>query len=248
MAINLDSGNAQDCVKFEVVKNAALTKTRGTTQWCPRTVAPCLSLRQIATQMQLQGSKYSVAEISGILDHFSEVCIQSLAAGHAVSVGGLFKLRPAVTGAFENIDSPFDPATNKVTVRGCVGAELKNAIADAKVQRVTNVAMPKFSIVYSGQSGEPNKLANEGDLIILGSRFIYDESDPQQGFFTNVEGTRIRAEVYKLDAKGSNAFVHSNQAMFEGDSATLTFVTKINDDYAAFEYPHKLTFEAPVNV
>jgi hypothetical protein len=242
--LNADNG-ATSAIKYEVVKNHALSKVKGVNKFYARVMASSKSLREVADTMVREGCKYEPGEVVAILEKFADVTTRLLQEGHSVNVGSLVHFRPSIRGTFESVDDSFSKADHRLVVTASIGSALRNAVANATVVRVTQVSFPEMSIVYNAITGTPNTLCPDGDLIVMGKRLTWDDEAEDEGFFTIVEGSKVRCEVYSLDKEKTSAFMHSKQFMMEGDEAQLIFSTRNtgNGELATFAYSTPIVYE-----
>ncbi len=173
--LNVDNG-AQAAIKYDVVKQAAISKVKGHDVWCARVSAPTKSLREVADTMVREGSKYDSAEVVSILEKFATVTARLLQEGNAINVGSLVYLRPSIRGTFPTQDAGFSKASNKVVITATIGSVLRNVAATAPVQRLSAIALPEIATVYNGLTGTHNTVGSQGPLVIMGKRFIWDET------------------------------------------------------------------------
>jgi hypothetical protein len=243
--LNVDNGSSA-AIRYEVVKNFAQSKAKGVNIYNARVQAPTKSLREVADTMVREGCKYEPGEVVAILEKFANVTTRLLQEGNAINVGSLVRFRPSICGTFKSLDTGFSKADHRIIVKASVGTALRNVAATAPVERVTSLGLPELQKVYNAVTGKMNTMCSEGDIIVMGKRFIWNEEAEDEGFFTEVEGNVMKCEVFNLDKDNASAFMHTKQFMMEGDEAQLIFRTRNTStgELAVFKYDVPLAFEA----
>ena len=92
--------------------------------------------------------------------------------------------------------------------------------------RVTTVPYPEIQMVYNGLTGNPNTVASQGPLIVMGRNFIWNEAAEDEGFFTDATGEYRACELTSLDAACQFAFLHIVHELEAGAIVRLYFITR----------------------
>ncbi len=243
--LNADNGTSA-AIRYDVVKNYAQSKAKGTNIFNARVQAPTKSLREVADTMVREGCKYDSAEVVAILEKFASVTTRLLQEGNAINVGSLVRFRPSIRGKFNTPETAFSKADHRIVVNASIGSALRDVAATAQVMRVSNIGLPEIATVYNGLTGTHNTVGSQGPLVIMGKRFIWDEEAEDEGFFTEVDGLREKCELTSLNEEGTTAFINIPQEMMEGIEARLYFFTRntASGELAMIRYDAVLTYEA----
>lgn len=83
---------------------------------------------------------------------------------------------------------------------------------------------PVIEKVTSVDSGKENEITSRGSVIVEGSNLLWDDSQPDEGFFINLMGIETKMTVVTPDPDGKRVEVKAKwQAMTPGDKPDLYF-------------------------
>lgn len=249
MSIVKPTNGATAAIRYEVVKNYSQSKLLGRDVYCSKVQATPLSLATVADTMVREGCKYETNEVVSILEKFATVATRLLQEGNAINLGSLVRFRPSIRGKFESIDEAFSKDKHRIVVTASVGSALRNVASTAAVSRITTIPLPEINIAYNGLTGEPNTVASQGPLIVMGKHFIWNDAAEDEGFFTDAAGEYRACELTSLDAARQTAFLHIAHEIPEGTIVKLYFSTRntSNGERAVIDYDLPITCEAYAN-
>ena len=244
--LNVENGDSA-AIRYDVVKNALLEKSKGEVSYFARVHANTKSLREVAETMVREGSKYSAYEVYCILESFATVVTRLLQEGNAVNVGSLVRFRPSIQGKFEGEGDSFQRGTHRILVRACIGSALRNIASTASAMRVTPaLPMPELLAVFNGATGNEDMVSNEATFAVRGKALVYDKDAADEGFFLNLDGQDLRCPVVTIDEAACNVMLMVPHQVAPGNELELTFRTRhtSNGSLAIVGYPTSLTCEA----
>ena len=239
--INVDSGSNYEAIQYTVVRNPALSKLKGTDCYNARITAPAMSLRQIAETLANEGSKYSPAEVTAILEHAAEVIARAVKTGRAVNFGALVRFRPSIRGTFDSPNDQYQAGKQKIVVTASIGSALRNVAADAPTMKIGASSLPKITDVYNGITGSADTLCRHGDLIVQGTNLDWVEGEGA-GFYLEVEGEPYKCTPFNVSKDKKTVFLHTDAEVIEDETARLYLVTA--PDGATIGYAKTITYEA----
>ena len=244
--LNVENGDSA-AIRYDVVKNALLEKSKGEVSYFARVHANTKSLREVAETMVREGSKYSAYEVYCILESFATVVTRLLQEGNAVNVGSLVRFRPSIQGKFEGEGDSFQRGTHRILVRASIGSALRNVAAGATVTRVAAaLPLPELLAVFNGATGNPDKVSNEMAFIVQGAHLAYDVDAADEGFFANLDGQTLRCPVVVMNDEDTNVVLMMPHQLAPGNEVELTFRTRhtTSGGLAIISYAKALTCEA----
>lgn len=217
-------------ITYHLVENAAATKQKGEPVYTA-VVTPkeTYTIADVAERMAAEGCAVRPATITLVISEFAELVAKLVAEGRAVNVGGVVRFAPAIRGTFTSEDDAFDPARHQVVVNATVGSRLRTAAAESSVQRVQPVILPKIESVVNVHTAEYGTICSRGQFIVFGERLIWDDSQPDEGFFINLMGIETKCKIILADPTGVRpVLMAERQAMNPGDEPELWFYTRMN--------------------
>lgn len=245
MSILNPTNGTTAAIRYDVVKNYSQSKLQGRDVYCSKVQATPLSLATVADTMVREGCKYETNEVVSILEKFASVATRLLQEGNAINLGSLVRFRPSIRGKFETIDEAFSKAKHRIVVNASVGSALRNVAVSASVSRITAMPLPEIHTTYNGLTGNPNSVASQGPLIVMGKHFIWNEAAEDEGFFTDAAGEYRACELTSLDAARQTAFLHIVHELEAGATVKLYFSTRntSNGERVVIDYDVPITCE-----
>ena len=222
--VNYNAGVAS-AIRYDVVKNHAAKDARGNPIFNARVTAPAKSLKDVAETMAREGSKYRASEIYQILEHFTSVATNLVEDGNAVNVGSLFHIRPSIRGTFAGEDDAFQRSKQRIQIRTTVGANLRNAAVNAKVQRIGQVMVAEILTVTNAITQKENTLCPNGSLALKGKRLLFDTMAEDEGVFITVSGKAYKGKTL-LVTKDAVMVEFADCAIGEGEMGSLVLKSR----------------------
>ena len=141
-----------------------------------------------------RGSSLTEADIVAYQKLEREVYADIIAHGGNI-VTPLFTTSFSITGVFANQADTFDKARHAVKLNVNAGTALKEAAAQAKVQKVeASPTDPYVTSVTDKVSGDSSTMKAGSIMEITGSRLKFDAADSEQGVFALTAAGAVRCE------------------------------------------------------
>ena len=134
--------------------------------------------------MTRRGTTLTKADVSAVLQVFSEVVCELTADGSAVNTP-LFSTSFSVSGVFSGMADSFDKARHSVSVNVNPGTALREAVKSVKTEKTEAASTgPYITESTDVVSGSVNSTLTAGGILRLtGSRLKFDVTDAEQGVF-----------------------------------------------------------------
>lgn len=146
----------------------------------------------IAQEIIKRGSTLSAADIAAYQKLEVEVYKAIIADGGNISTP-LMSTNFSITGVFANQTDVFDRSRHAVKLNVNAGAELRDALSKASVQKVEiSSTDPYITSVTDKISGDSSVIKTGSVMQITGSRLKFDAADPEQGVFAITSGDEFR--------------------------------------------------------
>ncbi|MBP3365932.1 MAG: DUF4469 domain-containing protein [Treponema sp.] len=131
-----------------------------------------------------RGTTLTKADVSAVLQVFSEVVCELTADGSAVNTP-LFSTSFSVSGVFSGMADSFDRARHSISVNVNPGTALREAAKSVKTEKTEAAATePYITEAADIVSGSVNATLTAGGILRLtGSRLKFDALDEAQGVF-----------------------------------------------------------------
>jgi hypothetical protein len=158
------------------------------------------NLDDVINFMVAEGTGLTRPQAMAYFEKLTQTILYFVGQGHSVATP-LLRVRPTISGVFNNKSDNFDPSRHQVNIRATAGLRLRDLETNIKLEKVkasTQAPMPDtFTDVLSGES---NFFATPGGIGVLkGQMLKFDVDDEQQGIFfvpVNDPATEIRVEAY----------------------------------------------------
>ena len=173
-----------------------------------------------------RGSSLTEADIVAYQKLEREVYADIIAHGGNI-VTPLFTTSFSITGVFANQADTFDKARHAVKLNVNAGTALKEAAAQAKVQKVeASPTDPYVTSVTDKVSGDSSTMKAGSIMEITGSRLKFDAADSEQGVFALTAAGAVRCEPV-IEDKPARLMVMLPAGIEAGDF-TLEVRTKLH--------------------
>ena len=173
-----------------------------------------------------RGSSLTEADIVAYQKLEREVYADIIAHGGNI-VTPLFTTSFSITGVFANQADTFDKARHAVKLNVNAGTALKEAAAQAKVQKVeASPTDPYVTSVTDKVSGDSSTMKAGSIMEITGSRLKFDAADSEQGVFALTAAGAVRCEPV-IEDKPARLMVMLPAGIETGDF-TLEVRTKLH--------------------
>lgn len=190
-------------------------------------VASTASLATLAQQMVREGSKFSEAEIVSMMTQMMDVIADRLSHGESVNLGSMVRLRPAIRGTFETVQTPFDEKSHQVVVTATIGSKLRKIVQGVKVELVDHVVVPKVtSVNVVASSKEDSKTVN---FIVQGHSLLRQPCKKASEWFVIVGAEMISLTPIACDDHHA-IFALSQEQLSKNQSFTLGLRVYIEPD------------------
>lgn len=139
---------------------------------------------EIVELMTRRGTSLTKADISAVLQVFTEVVAELTADGCTVNTP-LFNTSFSISGVFSGMADSFDKSRHTVSVNVGAGAKLRGAVKSVRTEKVEAVSTgPYITEAADVVSGAVNSALTAGGILRLtGSRLKFDAADAEQGVF-----------------------------------------------------------------
>lgn len=139
---------------------------------------------EIIDLMMKRGTTLTKADVSAVLQVYSEVVSELTADGSAVNTP-LFSTSLSISGVFATAADSFDKARHAISVNASAGTLLREAAKKIKPEKTEAGATgPYITEAQDVVSGTVNSTLTAGGILRLtGSRLKFGASDAEQGVF-----------------------------------------------------------------
>ena len=157
-------------------------------------------LNDVINFMIAEGTGLTRPQALAYFEKLTQTIEYFVGQGHRV-ITPLVRVRPTISGVFNDKKDFFDPSRHKLNIRASAGLRLKELPSKIKLEKVdVSLQVPAPELFVDGSSLEVNLSANSGGIGVLkGKRMKFDPSDNALGiFFVSTENPadETRAEVY----------------------------------------------------
>jgi hypothetical protein len=157
------------------------------------------SLDDVINFMVAEGTGLTRPQAMAYFEKLTQTVLYFVGQGHSV-VTPLLRVRPTISGVFNNKSDSFDASRHHVNIRARAGSRLRDLETHIKLEKVkasTQTPIPDtFTDVLSGES---NLYATPGGIGVLKGQLLkFDIEDVQQGIFfvpVNDPAAEIRVDA-----------------------------------------------------
>ena len=149
----------------------------------------------ITKEMVKRGTSLTEADIAAYQKLEQEVYKDIIANGGHLNTP-LINTSFSITGVFANMADSFDKARHAVKLNVNAGSALREAAAQAKVQKTEAASTdPYITSVTDKVTGDSATVRAGSVMELTGSRLKFDAADAEQGVFALTAGGEVRCET-----------------------------------------------------
>ena len=157
-------------------------------------------LNAVIDHMVAEGTGLTRPQALAYFEKLTQTIEYFVGEGHRV-VTPLLRVRPTISGVFDNKKDLFDPSRHQLNIRASAGLRLKKLPSKVKMEKVEVSQQAPLPVLFiDGNSEEINLFADPGGIGVLkGNRMKFDPSDTAVGIFFVAAGdptNETRVEVY----------------------------------------------------
>ncbi len=234
--IQLKSGTNTGTIKYRMRELVPLSRKEGAPVYTARVITgEAKQLDDVAAAMCDINGLLKPAQVRMVLDEMANAIAGLIASGEAVNLGGLITLKPAIKGRWDT-DTPKDvAASGEIVVRATAGARIRAVAEASSITRMDDALLPTLEQVFNMQNGEEGTLISEGTFMVKGSKFVWNDTAEDEGFFLDLSGARTKC-AHLITRDGNKTVVlRATQIMSPGDEPTLWFYTRLGGDSALYQ-------------
>jgi hypothetical protein len=158
------------------------------------------NLDDVINFMVAEGTGLTRPQAMAYFEKLTQTLLYFVGQGHSVNTP-LMRVRPTISGIFNNKSDSFDASRHQVNIRARAGSRLRDLETNIKLEKVkVSTQAPIPDTFTDALSGESNFFATSGGIGMLkGQMLKFDVDDLQQGIFfvpVNDPATEIRVESY----------------------------------------------------
>jgi hypothetical protein len=185
-------------LKYVLVENPMTTGQRS---YIAHVSSPEIkTLEDVVNHIISEGTGLTRPQALAYFEKLTQSFLFFVSQGHHV-ITPLLKVRPTISGLFEDELDTFDASRHKVGIHSASGSRLRDLATNIKLEKVDIATLAPVPAIFTDtHSEEHNFLVTSGGIGMLRGKLLkFDPKDIQQGiFFIPVDdpGTEIRVSDY----------------------------------------------------